>query len=65
MSGFVLSGLFRPDKLCESPGLAMNVIHQDTSMKWHPEGKRNWANRNQHGGEALDRSGLSLCGIGD
>lgn len=26
VSGFVLSGLFRPDKLCESTGLAMNVV---------------------------------------
>lgn len=26
VSGFVMSGLFRPDKLCESTGLAINVV---------------------------------------
>lgn len=25
-------------------------------MKWQPEGKRNCANQNQHGGEALDKA---------
>lgn len=27
-----------------------------TAMKWQPEGKRNCANQNQHGGEALDEA---------